>query len=99
VTLPTTTEIAVLTIESKHQSDALQRIELKLDRVTNDHEQRLRLQEAGSIAMKIELSAVKTELADLKADLEPLQNADKRWAAVAIVMAAVVPVVLKVVWP
>ena len=86
------TDIAVLTNESKHQSSALERIERKLDRVTDDHEKRIRLLEESKTAAAIELAA-------LQARVAPLEMADKRWAAAAIVLAVVVPAVLRVVWP
>lgn len=86
MTTPETHGLALLQLEVRHQNDALSRIESKIDKVTDDHEQRLRKVEAA-------------DPVGTKAAVEALQQSDKRWAAAAIVLAFVVPAVMRLVWP
>jgi hypothetical protein len=86
MTAPDTGSLALLQSDVRHLNDFLIRIERKIDKVTDDHEARLRKLEAAD--------PDGTRLA-----VKALQESDKRWAAAAMVLAVVVPTVLKLIWP
>lgn len=96
-----TSGLALIQAEVRHQNSALERIERKLDKVTDDHEARLRILEAADPAGTREIVKKMQEAdpAGTKEAVEVLQASDKRWAAAAIVLAFVVPAVMRVVWP
>jgi hypothetical protein len=78
--------LAVVQSELRHQNEALARIEKKIDKASDDHEARLR---------KIEAS----DPTGTQAAVKLLQESDRKWAALVLVLGVVAQVVLKVVWP
>ena len=96
-----TSGLALIQSEVRHQNSALERIERKLDKVTDDHEARIRaIESADPVGTRLAVKQIQaTDPAGTQAAVKQLQESDKRWAALAMVLAFVVPAVMRLIWP
>jgi hypothetical protein len=80
------TGMEIMQLEMRHQNQALDRIENKIDKVTDDHEKRLRVIEAA-------------DPVGVRADVEGLQKSDRQWAALLVVLNLALVFGVKLLWP
>lgn len=91
--------LQMLQLEVRHQNGALERIEKKIDKVTDDHESRLRVHTTSLADHASRLKTAEEEMEELKTRLGALEASDKRWAALTVMAAAALQVIFKLVWP